>query len=601
MRVETTDFLQDVHKPVPEQTIWEWARDNVDFSHVPAYETPIKGQYDPDYMPFWKEPAEALTDPEVREVWIWKCSRAGGSENVLLNPIRHAVAVNPQPVLYMSGDQKSVEHFMEKRIKLGLQCADSTREKLARAKSQEHRIYFSDMDLLVGWPRAKTAFKQTGYSLILADEVSIWPVFAADMMRERTGTYPFSHICGISSMDPQPKGDQQRAKKKSFSRDPIMVEFLGGDQRYWFMKEPKGRGWFRFEMGSRELGYGLMWDPKARRDDGTWDMDKVRDTAYYKTPGGSVIRNADRMKTVATGKWRATNPKAPAGRRSYHLNAFHLPFPKGDFGEIAVAFLTAKYKGREHLRIFVFEYLAERWDEEEERIEDDALYERCRKYGKGMKISECETVEIGEKTLKQIYIVKDKATFVTVDVQKVDQWVVCREWIDGGDSGMIDFARLDSWEQIEEKADKYGAIRVGVDYGYEKRRMEVFEYCLMRGAWPMLGRDNLGLPFKKMIIDPFEGKQGQTKGENAQNLLVYHFNTDVFGTILLDMMDGESDRAWYLPKLIEREYVRQAASMERVEGVWQTKQGHPQNHLWDCEVMQLVLATVHQLYRHDWA
>ena len=60
----------------------------MDFSLAMNYDTPIHGPYDQEYMPFWKEPVECLTRHDVREVSILKATRTGGSENMLLNPIR---------------------------------------------------------------------------------------------------------------------------------------------------------------------------------------------------------------------------------------------------------------------------------------------------------------------------------------------------------------------------------------------------------------------------------------------------------------------------------------------------------------------------------
>ena len=35
------------------------------------------------------------------------------------------------------------------------------------------------------------------------------------------------------------------------------------------------------------------------------------------------------------------------------------------------------------------------------------------------------------------------------------------------------------------------------------------------------------------------------------------------------------------------------------EGEWKTKRGRSQDHLFDCEVMQLVMAYLHRVYRND--
>jgi len=581
MRELTKKRILGILKYHPKRLVWEWARDNVDYSLAQNYETPMHGPYDPDFMPYWKEPVEGMTDPDIREIWVVKASRAGGSENLLLNSIRYAVAVDPQSVLYISGDQKSVERFMDKRIKLGLRCAVGTAEKLKRARSLEHEIYFEDMDLITTWPKNKMAFKQTGYKMILGDEVSTWPEFSADMMRKRTDTYSFSHICCLSSPDPQ--------QKRSSLNDPIFVEFEQTDQRYWFMPDPVTGKSFKFKMGAPDTTFGLKWDIKAKNANGEWNLDMVRASAHYVTPDGTVIKNEDRLDVVATGAWVATAPTTNSERRGYHLNAFYSPFKNGDFGTIAAAFLDAQAKSKFHLKVFIMEYLAEPWVDEREYTRDEELHERCAEYAKGTQVTQHEKY-------KKFYIKKTSAVIVSADVQKLHLWGLAREWIDGGDSGLVDFKSFVAWEDFEEFNSQHKARRVFIDSAYYKRRMEVYEFCLTYNAIPTVGSESISLPYKKSVIDPFEGKTGQ----GQYSIALYMYNTDIFKTLLMDLIRGESEKTWMLYDRIERDYVKQTSSEERVDGKWQLKRGHRQNHLWDCEVIQLLGATIDGLFWSEW-
>jgi len=559
----------------PTQSVWEWARDNVDFSLSPNYDTPIHGPFDPEYMPYWKEPAEALTDSSVREIAILKATRAGGSENILLNGIRYAVACKPQPTLYVTSDQLSAERFMEKRIKRGMKCAKDTARALKNAQATQHDIAFPAMDFRVTWPKAKQAFKQDGWALILCDEVSTWPDYSPDMARRRTDSYPFPHIVFLSSPDP--------AQKRGSDDDPIFTEYRNGDQRKWRCPDPAG-GEFTFEMGSAG-GCGLQWDKAAKRADGSWDYDKVQASAFYLTPSGTRIENRDRMAIVRAGHWEATNPNAKAGCRSYHVNSFMVPFKSGDFGEIAVAFLKAKAGGTTALRTFIYEYLAEPFAEKIESANDDALLQRCADYEQGTKPSQVFNIQ------------KPATTFVTVDVQKAHVWALAREWIDGGDSGLLDYNHFATWEEVEEFANRYKAHRVGVDCGYETRAAEVYEYAIRYKAIPLRGSDSLAYQIvRENRIDPWEGKRG---GGTDARVLTWSFNADIFRSLLLDMQRGESTHKWSLPMRPPMEYIMQAGSTERVDGEWKTKRGRSQDHLFDCEVMQLVMAYLHRVYRND--
>lgn len=560
--------------PRPPIPVWQWAEREVDFSRAPSLDTPIHGKYDADYMPYWKEVVECLTNPEIREIAVLKATRAGGSENVLLNAIRYAVAVKPQPTLYVTSDQLSAERFMEKRVVRGLRCAKETDRALRQAKSTMYDISFPTMDFRVTWPRNKAAFRQDGFGLVLCDEVSTWPDYSPDMARRRTDTYPFPHVCWVSSADP--------AQKRPSDDDPIFSLYRLGDMRKWRCPDPAG-GWFTFELGTRGQA-GLQWDKSAKREDGTWDYDKVAASAWYQTPGGARIENADRLKTVRAGHWEPTNPHAKASCRSYHVNSFLVPFKSGDFGEIAVAFLKAKAGGLTALRTFTYETLAEPFAQSIESANDDALLKRCAEY------------QVGQKPSAVFNVQKPATTFVTVDVQKAHCWALAREWVDGGDSGLIDYNHFATWEEIEDFANRYRAVRVGVDCAYQVRTSEVYEYALKCKALPLRGSDNLNYQIvREHLVDPFEGKPGQGRGK----ILTYIHNAPIFRSILLDMQRGEVVHQWSLPAGVPMEYILQAGSTECIDGVWRTKRGRSQDHLWDCEVYQLVMAYIHRIYRND--
>lgn len=549
--------------------IWQWAQANVDFSRAPNYDTPIHGPYDPDYMPYWREPVECLTAHDIREVAILKCARAGGSENVLLNAIRHAVAIRPRPVLYVTGDQMSAERFMDKRIKRGLRCATDTARALRQVSSEsQHDLAFPTMDLRVTWPRAKQAFKQDGWALVLCDEVSIWPEYSADMARKRTASYPFAHIVFLSSPDP--------AQKRGSDEDPIFIEWQSGDRREWNCTDPAG-GEFVFGMGARD-GWGLRWDAAAKRDDGSWDYDRVAETAHYITPGGALIENRDRMKVVRAGRWVATNPHAKATSRSYRVSSFMVPFASGDFGAIAVEFLKSKARGATAMRTFVYENLAEPFYEQIEAPPDDVLRERSAAYARGS-MPDTE---------------RRPRIFVGADVQKAHVWWVARAFFGDGDSELLDYGAAATFADLDAVATKYQAERVMVDCNY--RRLETFEACDRYQFCAVEGHDNLSMPFVPRLIDPYEGTRGQqSEGENQIWLIQLH--SDTWRDLLMQSLRGESSRKWCVPAGMPLEYVRQVTSQAKIDGRWQFRRGFTQDHLWDCECYALAGATWCGAYR----
>jgi hypothetical protein len=573
--------------------IHEWARENVDFSLAPAYTNATHLPYDPDFIPQWKEIVECDTDPDIRECDVIKCSQAGGSENVILNPIRYHVAVDPVPILYMTGDSEGMEAFLEERIKLGFDVCPLAGAKYEDARIKGHIIRFDDMLLAATFPKSKMGLRQFGWGRVYGDEFSLMTGTTAETLRKRTDTFAMSYILLIGSMDADRKGPSRD--------DPILIVFKQGDQREWFMRDPKHRKQiFKFEMGGPKVKYGLKWSPKAKhKSDGLWDEEKVRGSAYYVTPGGTKIKAQDRLQVARAGWWIPTNKHAPRFRRSYRVTSFGLPFKSGDFGQIAAEWCridnikqiqserSSAY--RKALKVFIYEYLAEEYKDETSRTDTEEVAKRVGAYDLGDRFSLAEAY-------KTIYIKKPSGVIQTGDVQQTHIWACAREWIDGGDSGLIEYKHVVLWEDFEAMAKEHRANEVFIDCGYKRRKMEVYEYCFMYGGYPTKGSDSrMSLAFKKNYADPFEGKSGQGK----DSIAMYVFDTELFKEITQDLVMGRSEQTWLIHQHPSRDYVRQVASEECVNGVWMLKHGYAQNHAWDCEVLQTLGATVEGLLHTD--
>lgn len=569
---DATARVAGILRPPPDLLPWQWAAEHVDFGRVPNYEAEAKGAYDPDFMPYWREPVEAMCDRTTSEVWVRKASRMGASENLLLNAMRYAVACRPQPTLYVSGDQKKGEEFFRRRLKLGFQLSAPTAQAFREATDTEHLIMFPTMDLTLGWAKGKGTFKQSGYQLILADEVSTWPTHAVDMLRERTANYSFSTIIGISSPDP--------AQTRDSDDDPIFRVYEQGDQRRWHMPDPGGGDPFEFRMGTRD-GWGLHWDQSAKRPDGTWDLAKVAASAHYITPSGARIDEADRMRIVRQGDWLPTAVGSP-GVRSYHADRFLCPFKVGSFGAIARAFLAAQQAGPSFLRIWTYEYMAERWYSEKEEAPEQEIDQRRADYCKGSLYSQV-TGATGQHRV-----------IIGGDVQKHHEYLIAREFDDYGNSALIEWRPTAGFAEFKAAADRYG-LRYGwqcmIDCNYKGRALETLEACLHYRFGAIRGNDNLAEPWRKHVVDVYEGSRRQGGGSLVT---VFTFRPTPVKDYLMDMIRGLSRTEWRLPKDVGLDYLRQILAEQKIDGQYIARGA---NHYLDCEVYALFAAIFARLYR----
>ena len=582
-----TWYPRKAFAPRLEQPPWQWCAENIDYSRAMNYDTPYRGPFDPELMPFWKEPLEVCHDPNVRELVVLKCSRAGYSENLLLSDLRYTMACAPEPTLYVTGQMELAKGFHDRRVCRGMNLASVLRKKFKTARVVATDIQMPDMDFRATWASSDTATKQDGWARIHADEVSLWGEFTVDMVRRRCAAYPFHHIIFGGSIDPTRRGNP--------AEDPTLKLYEESDRRVWEMPDPVTGTWFTFSLS------GVKWDQNAKTDD-EWDLNAVAESAYFETPDGTRIDDTNRMEVVRAGRWRVTNPDGI--RVGYKVVAPMIPFADCCFGEIARRFLSAKHrmnltgKKEDRVRNTLRTYFAEMWGEahqdEQMTVRDDTM-EACEiDYELG-----APYISTGCEHLIQM----------TCDVQKYHYWWLGRVWSFKPKTGavstsLLDFGNVASINDLDAKAGEIeGLALIGIDIGYALKATEVGEYCSrftdqnnveQSRVIALRGSDQIKrMPIEHQVRDAFEG------GRSARRALFFEltWNVDVFRTVFMDCLNGESDLKWYVPNQHgdehkwRRDYVRQVTSTKKIDGEW-LPPGHGQDHLFDCEVMQMVLAQV---------
>jgi len=548
----------------------------VDYSRAANYDTPYRGAFDPDLMPFWKEPLEALQDNSIREVAILKSSRAGYSENLILTDLRYTIARNPGPTMYVTGKMEIAKGFHDRRVCRGMALSKEIERQYKRAKVLNTEIQFPAMDFRSTWATSDTAIKSDGWCRLYLDEVDLFPEFGVDMARRRVAAYPFSHICFGGSIDPSRKGDPNQS--------PIIKLYEESDKRVWVMPDPAG-GEFEWTLG------GIKWPKECKQDD-QWDLEAVARQAWYETPNGTRIEESERMAYTRKGRWDA---RGEGIRRGYKVVAPMIPFTDCSFGELAKKFLSAKHRlnqtakraerNRNTIRTYMAEYWAEAHREEEQVATSDKL-DHC-----------AEEYEIGNIWVPEGW---QSGIFATVDVQKYHLFWLCRNWAinKNGEyhSALVQHGTAATFQDLDTILAEYSPRQVGIDIGYALRQSEVADYCAHyadpdvkeSAVMAMKGSDSQKVSnITYHIRDALEGRGG-----GASPFLELSWATDPFRTMLMDSIEQGND--WHIPDTWpdprhKNQYIKQVTSTKKVDGEW-IAPGHGQDHLWDCECMQAVLA-----------
>lgn len=592
MQPRTRNHLINLLKPKDKRNVWQWAMspDGIDFSRVVSYDCHIKKSFDINYLPYWKEPLENVTDRNCREQVILKNARAGGSMTLLETALRYTVAVAPQSTLYVSGSKESCESFFKLRICKGMNLSPVCAQKYREAQVYDTVIQFQDFRFLATYPNNKMFSKQDSWSLILADEISAYmDADSIDALRTRQVTVPFPHLILISSPDTN--------SSRNSAEDPLFIQFWKTDQREWFCKDPVTGNRFVFKMGSRKGNEaGLKINHEAKDKNGKWNMNIVRRDVYYLTEYGTKIYEKDRMKVVATGMWQPTAKNTEAiepGRRGYHINAFMAPWIS--FGELAVKWISAVETSKSEVRSFIFNYLAEPyWESKTELRGNEIIYERTGNYNKGDEILKIDEYKSRYEKIIKEYIEKNKdnpkaiknpVLIVSGDVQKHNLYILSRLWFSNGDSYLMDWRNVPTFTDFVDCVNTVKPSFACIDANYQDRKAETTDYCYKSRMIAMVGSKNtLKNKIDVSQIDPYEG----TKYAGKKKISQIMYDASFFKDILFEELNNTRFNKFYIYNNIENEYVNQLNSERKIDGKWE--QIKTDNHCLDMEVQQLVIA-----------
>lgn len=551
--------------PPVDLTMWEWAEQSVVLS--PRQPTAFPGLYRSSLNPYVRGVYDALKDPHTQTITVMKGAQTGLTL-VAYVAVCYWIVQDPAPVLIVMPNEGLARSASENRIQPMIEDSPVIAAELMRDpdafKKLEYRTKRAVVNLVGSNSAAQLASRPVRY--LILDEVDKYPqeqvkeASAASLAIQRTKTYFNRKILEIST--PTTTGGY------------INTQYESSDKRLYFLP-CKACGVMQ-PLKWAQVKYNSNAETKIAAAGSYYECEKC----------GAKWTDQDKVAALARGEWRATGAAIMQGHAGFHISSLYAPWVR--WSDLVGKWLKVKDSPTE-LRDFVNSDLGEPWVEEVERMEDESIAGRCAEYKKGELLS---TVE----SYAPVYKDKERCVIVTCDVQKTYLVAVAREWFDGGDSALIDWAFVPGFDELEIFCKKHNPAYVGVDYGYATRAFEVFEYSLNYRAVPLKGADNISVPLRKVVLDPYEGKAGQ----GQSRLPTYTFASDTFKSLLMDMMRGESGKTWMVYRHIEAEYVKQVTAEERVSGEWRLRRGHTQNHLFDCEVMQLVMATAGGLYRTTW-
>ncbi len=488
---------------------------------------------------------------------------------------------NPVPTIWVMPSEHLARSFSENRWQPMVDDCDKLRalkpSNVHRFKTLEQQFRDCTLTFIGSNSPANLASRPAG--LLVMDETD---KFATPNEREagavalaENRTKAYTNALRVKSSTPTtPEGE-------------IWQAFQQGDQRFFFVPCP------HCSAMQRLLWERVKWDVAARGDDGAWNEDAVRASAYYECEAcQSKITDGHKTRMLRAGEWRPMNPNAAAGRRSYHLNSLYAPWRSCGFGELAVVFLRQK-ASLLGLQDFVNGALAEPWVDDADKQEE-------------VKASASDYMS-GDRW--------DEAEFsaMTVDVQDAGGrhfWAVIRDWSKDGRSRGRWAGRVETWDDLEKLREEH-EIRntcVFVDSAFASR--EVYFACCRFGWVALRGSDNESFTWaeagKKVQRayarpergDPAGGGKWDSTSLARRTCPVIKFSAHTCEDILDNLRRADPPR-WEFPKDFPVDWHSHMASTVKkrlrnpitgaVKSKWVVQRSMP-NHLRDCEKMQVLAA-----------
>jgi hypothetical protein len=572
--------LRDVFAPLDPRSVDEWAENEVVLSRRQT-ETP--GPYSTLLTPYVREPLQAFSDPRVTDLTLCFGSQTSKTTTLMIGTAWR-IYNNPAPTIWVMPTEHLARSFSENRWQPMVDdCPKLVGIKFSnRFKVLEQQFRDCTMTFVGSNSPANLASRPAG--LLIMDETD---KFALPSSREagavalaENRTKAYTNALRVKASTPTTQEGE------------IWQAFMDGDQRFFFVPCP------HCLHKQRLVWKQVKWDESAKGDDNKWDENVIKNTAFYECEAcQGRIENGHKTMMLRNGEWRATNPNAALGRRSYHLNSLYAPWKSCGFGELAVLFLRQK-ASLLGLQDFVNSALAEPWIDELEKE---------------------QSKPIGASD----YLMGDRwdeamVTFMTVDVQDAGGrhfWAVVRDWASDGRSRGRWAGRVESWDDLEKLREDY-EIRpacVFVDSAFATR--EVYFACCRFGWVALRGSDNESFTWndggRKVMRaysrpergDPSGGGGWDTRTLKLRTCPVIKFAKPTTEDILSSLMRADP-RTWEYPRDFPIDWHEHIGSTVKrklrnaitgaVTHKWVVVHSKP-NHLRDCENMQVCAALLSKL------
>lgn len=578
----------DLWKPPPEQSISEWAEENI---ILPVGVSGTPGPIDLDLTPYMRGPLEAATDKRVSEIILCTSSQVAKTTFLTLVSL-HTLAADPANQLFVFPTEGDANDFNTERYQPIIQSSPAI-ASLSRGRRGEFTsdsVRLNGVHVSFRGANSASGLSSKPARLLVADEVDKWPQWTGreagplDLLGERAKTYSDALLLKASTPT-TPDGLIWRELSESTNeRYNVPCPHCGAFQELVMGSSP--------ELGSP----GIKWPERCR------DPERIlyENLAWYECAMcQGKIGDRHKPAMIRAGIWvprgqsivdgKLVGPSPPAARKGYHLWAAYGLWAQSSFSSIAAKFLRSKGEPQ-RLMNFRNSWQGLTWEVTVNELDDGGLRAKV------------------DPTYHQ-GTAKDGALLLTagIDVQSRNnltyQYYVIRAWGKDEKSWLVREGISEGWEVLKsilfdtEYKDASGRripLHMAIiDSGYKAD--EVYQFCALTGCFAYKGQARAHRHINVKQLETFQG--------SGQTIPFVVADPSIFKSKLHRLI--RSPGRWHLPSDIEEEYISHMTAEQQVsevnkrsgrcEIVWKiTSEGRP-NHLFDCEVLALIGAELLQV------
>lgn len=562
-------------RPIPDWLHEHWV--------LPAsYAQP--GRFDIATSRYLIDPFTAFQDDAVREITCMAPIQTG--KTLLAEGcITWALCNAPGPIMWTFQTDADASEHCNQRFMAALKAVPQVRAMLPmnRHHEQTQAIYFGNFFLEVNGANL-TSLQRVSIRYKFNSECWLWK---AGLMAHARGRVTKFEEAGNSKVFNESQGGSHN--------DDFSMAWNAGTQQVWCIqcagcKRHTPLVFAAPYAGDSKKFAGCVWEPDAKRRDGSWDVARACETVRWVCPECGFA-HSDSAQTRARWNENGAYSAAVSGSRPENVSFRWEALVSRPMASLVQQFLTARIAQKSGV---------------------DQLMQDFQRQRRGLpwKAEEGDSVTIAMKASGYVLtsdditkpIPNESKRFLTVDRQKDHFWGVVRAWRRDGASRLLWRGRFATEAQIEEVQKQFGIEPqlVFEDAGYFPSA--VYSDCSQFG-WTALKGSGENY-FKIASRNPRAHEQQLRRIwsdvtrvlQDGKQIPLIHWASDPVKDVLLNLRLGRG-ASWECADDAGEEYFRQLQGDHKVQRTnaktnrpeWRWVRRHA-NHYHDCEAMQVCAA-----------